>query len=177
MFRIDPAPTVRWYDVDYPEVIGLRRQIYPDRENYTTIASSVTDSGWADDVPADRPTLVVAEGLTYYLTPDGGPALLRRLVERFPGGEMCFDVYSRSGLKLQMLNPVLRRSGAKLSWGVEDPAELERLGLTLVECLDAGYFADHEAVARLPRASQLALRAAARVPVLRKMGRMLRFRY
>ncbi len=32
--RIDPGPQVRWYDVDYPDVIELRQQLYPDRVGY-----------------------------------------------------------------------------------------------------------------------------------------------
>src|SRR5438045_1681839 len=27
MFRVDPPPTVEWYDIDFPEVIALRRQL------------------------------------------------------------------------------------------------------------------------------------------------------
>lgn len=30
VFRIDPPATVRWYDVDMPDVIELRRRLYPD---------------------------------------------------------------------------------------------------------------------------------------------------
>src|SRR5215213_9570373 len=29
VFRIDPPATVDWYDVDFPDVIDLRRQLYP----------------------------------------------------------------------------------------------------------------------------------------------------
>ena len=30
VFRVDPPSTVNWFDIDYPEVIDLRRQLYPD---------------------------------------------------------------------------------------------------------------------------------------------------
>lgn len=30
MFRIAPPPTVDWYDIDFPEVIVLRRRILPE---------------------------------------------------------------------------------------------------------------------------------------------------
>ena len=29
VFRIDPPATVRWYDVDLPDVIELRKRLYP----------------------------------------------------------------------------------------------------------------------------------------------------
>src|SRR5262245_5611340 len=39
--RIDPPATVRWYDLDYPDVIVLRERLYPTREGYTLIGASV----------------------------------------------------------------------------------------------------------------------------------------
>ena len=38
-FRIRPGPDVAWYDVDYPEVIDLRRQLYPASRGYQMIAA------------------------------------------------------------------------------------------------------------------------------------------
>src|SRR5512135_653252 len=68
VFRMNPPATVRWYDVDLPDVIELRRRIYPERHDYRMIATSVTDLGWLDKVPADRSVAVVAEGLMQYLS-------------------------------------------------------------------------------------------------------------
>ncbi|MGI5212127.1 class I SAM-dependent methyltransferase [Plantactinospora sp. CA-290183] len=175
--RLDPPPTVRWFDVDFPTVIALREQIYPGRDGYRMIGASVTDPGWLAQVPTDRPTLVVAEGLTMYLPPEEGAALLRRLAATLPGGEMTFDFYSRTGIKLQKTNPVVRRAGATLRWGIEDPRELEPLGLTLVECLDASYFATSDVLSRLSPAMRWRVRLAALVPAFRSMGRMLRYRF
>ena len=31
VFRIDPPASVQWFDVDYPDVIDLRRQLFPER--------------------------------------------------------------------------------------------------------------------------------------------------
>ena len=71
VLRLDPRPSVRWFDVDQEPVIELRRQLYDDREGATTIAASVTDPGWWSQLPDDLPRLVLAEGLLMYLAPDG----------------------------------------------------------------------------------------------------------
>lgn len=55
MFRVDPQPVVRWYDLDYPEVIGLRQRLLPARGSYHLAGCAVTDPGWLGDVPTDRP--------------------------------------------------------------------------------------------------------------------------
>src|SRR5215469_15673988 len=67
VFRLNPNASVRWFDVDYPEVIEVRRRLYPKRANYFMIGSSVTDPGFLDEVPTDRPAMIVAEGVMMYL--------------------------------------------------------------------------------------------------------------
>src|SRR6185437_12381265 len=107
-YRLDPGPGVTWYDVDYPEVIALRERVYPDRPNYRLVPASVTDPAWPAEVAVDRPTLFLGEGLTMYLTKEDGLALLRRVVDRFPSGELQFDSFNTLGIRTQVTNSVVR---------------------------------------------------------------------
>lgn len=124
VFRINPDPHVEWYDVDFPSVIALRRQIYPTREHYHLIASSATDTTWLDAIPADRPVLFLAEGISMYLTQDEGTGLLRRIVERFPSGELQIDFYNWLAIKSQKAQTLVRRSGSTLHWAVNQPDDI-----------------------------------------------------
>jgi methyltransferase (TIGR00027 family) len=124
VYRLNPGPGVRWYDVDYPDVIELRQRVYPERTNYQLLPTSVTDPSWLGAIPADRPTLFLAEGLTMYLTRDDGLALLRRVVDRSPSGELQFDSFSSLGIRMQVINSVVRRSGSKLHWAIDQPADI-----------------------------------------------------
>lgn len=177
VFRIDPPATVRWFDVDFPEVIDLRRQVYPDRKSTTMLGASVTDPDWLAKVPTDRPTLVVAEGLTVYLVPEDGFALFRRIVAHFPTGEVFFDAYSKLGIKTQKVNSVVRRAKATLRWGIDDPHELEETGLTLVSRQTAEEFVVPGDMAYLPKIQQWVYRLFLLVPQVRKMGQLLRYRF
>ncbi|RSN35524.1 class I SAM-dependent methyltransferase [Amycolatopsis sp. WAC 01416] len=178
VYRVDPPPSVRWFDVDYPEVVDLRARIYPERDGYRTIGSSVTDFAWIDEIPSDKPGLVIAEGLTMYLRPSEGEELLRRLIAHFPqGGEMVFDTFSRLGIKLQKLNPVVRKAKATLYWGIDEISELERLGLTLVSGLDSTDYATPEVKERISTSMRAQLWVAGLFPAFKKMGRILRFRF
>lgn len=94
VYRVDPPAATRWYDVDLPELIALRQQLYPARPGYTMIETSVTDPAWLDQAAADLPVIVVAEGLVMHVPTPEVAALLRRITERFPRGEIVFDVYS-----------------------------------------------------------------------------------
>lgn len=176
VFRIDPPATVRWFDIDFPDVIDLRRRLYPERENTTMIGASVTDD-WLDAVPGDRTTLVVAEGLTMYLDPAAGLELFRRVVEHLPTGEVFFDAYSKLGVRAQKTNAIVRRAKATLRWGIDDPSELAGTGLVPVSVRTADAFVPEEAWTRLPPVTRVVYRTALRVPVLRNMGKLMHFRF
>ncbi|WP_406217701.1 class I SAM-dependent methyltransferase [Streptomyces decoyicus] len=173
--RLDPGPGVRWYDIDYPEVIALRRELYPERAGCTAIPSSVTDPAWTAQIPSDRPTIIVAEGLLMYLTEEDGTALLRRLMAHVPGGELAFDAFSRFAIRAQRLNRVVVKAGARLHWGT-DPAGIARLSpeLEIVEHLSA---LEIPGIEKLPAAYRLAARASLKVPAVRDMARMYHCRF
>ncbi|THK34797.1 class I SAM-dependent methyltransferase [Ensifer sp. MPMI2T] len=176
VFRLDPQPPVRWFDVDFPDVIALRRRLYPDRENYAMIEASITSEPWLCQCPADRPAMIVAEGVLPYLEQDRVPQLLHRLVGHFPLGEFAFDAYSRLMIWLLTLNPAIRATGADLHWALDDPAELARQvpSLTLVEdrCNWSGAVA-----ARMSPLAQITLQMLEAMPMLPPMGRLLRYRF
>jgi O-methyltransferase involved in polyketide biosynthesis len=174
VYRLDPGPGVRWFDVDYPEVVELRRELFPERAGYEQIGASVTDPAWLERVPADRPALVIAEGLTMYLTRADGEALLRRLVGHFPrGGQLVFDGFSTLGIRMQKLNRVVRTAGATLHWGIDGCAVLLAAEPRL-RCVTAvSEFAD-EGWDRLRRRDRALVRVARRLPFMREMAVLYR---
>lgn len=181
VFRIDPGPGIRWFDLDYPEVIDLRRRLYPQRENYTLIGSSVTDTAWLELIPKDRPAMIVAEGLLPYLVLEEVHKLLQRLTTHLPSGELAFDGYNSLGLRFLRNLPSVRATGAKLHWPLDDLRELEqqvpRLAL-LNEFLaydPEGY--DPEQVARMSWLARLTIHLFAMVPPLARMGRLVHYRF
>lgn len=178
VFRIDPPATVRWFDVDYPDVIALREQVYPgDREGYTMIGSSVTDLDWLSQVPAGAPALVVAEGLSMYLDPDEGRDLLRALSAHLPSGEMVFDTFNRFAIRMQKANPVVRRAHATLRWAIDDPRDLEPLGLTVLRHLDAGEMVPESVRAGMSAAYRFQFTLLKVVPVFRTVAQFLHVRF
>ena len=126
VFRLDPGPGVQWYDVDYPQVIALREAVFPSRPRYHLIATSATDASWLDQIPANRPVLLMAEGISMYLTEDDGVALLRRVVDRFPSGELQIDFYNRLAIRSQKTHTLVRRTGSTLHWAVDSPQDILR---------------------------------------------------
>ncbi|MFC7623913.1 class I SAM-dependent methyltransferase [Microlunatus sp. GCM10028923] len=173
VWRVNPGPGVAWYDIDLPDVIALRRTLFGDRTGSTMIASSVTDPAWLAEVPQDRPTLVVAEGLVYYLTETGGRALLRRLVDSFPTGQMIFDGFSRLGIRLQRLNGAVHKAAATLHWGIDWPTELETIHWRL-HCTDVVGVFDASDFSVLSTRYQVLAALGKNVPAMANMARYYR---
>ena len=145
-FRINPPPTVLWFDLDQPGVIELRRKLYDETDAHRMIGSSVTDPGWLEPIPTGRPTLVVAEGLLMYLAEREVRELLGRLTDRFDSGELLFDTLSPSGPRLSKIF-----TNGIVKWGIRDAHEIEawNLGLRFIE--QASALAGHESIPVTPQ--------------------------
>ena len=176
--RVDPPSTARWYDIDLPDVIDLRRRVLPpaDGAGERTIASSVTDPRLLEGIPGDAPVIAVAEGLTMYLSTADGEALLRRIVEHFPSGALLFDVLSPLGVRLTRYQGIVRSSGARLEWGVDDPRELERAVPGLRLDTEWTYF-DAPELDRYSPVTRRLLRLAGQSRSFRNLGRILCYRF
>jgi O-methyltransferase involved in polyketide biosynthesis len=131
--------TLTWLGVDLPEVIQLRRQWLPDAETCTTIAQSMFELSWLDEVARlNKPVIFLAEGVfPYFSTRDVKPILMA-MAERFPTGELVFDAMAPFVSWLHKSSSILKRSGAEARWDAKNPAELETWGLRLLERW--GYF-------------------------------------
>jgi O-methyltransferase involved in polyketide biosynthesis len=176
VYRIDPPPGVRWFDVDYPDVIELRQKLYPERAGYRMLGSSVTDPGWLDEVPGDRPAWIVAEGLTYYLSESHMKTLLNRLTGHFPSGQMAFDAVSQLGAKLAKNNAKIRATGATIGWWIDDPRDIKLLDPKLELITELRPLEAHR-YDRLPGSFRALLRVMDLFPSLRRVNRLLRYRF
>jgi O-methyltransferase involved in polyketide biosynthesis len=128
--RVDDG-TVEWFDLDLPEVIGLRRSLIGDeRPRYHLVSSSVFENGWMDGVAALAPpsVLFMAEGVFMYCDQGEVQSLICTLLKRFPGSEMAFDAFSPFLVKMN--NRRTRRSGmgTLYRWGLQTGEELENWG-------------------------------------------------
>lgn len=101
-------------------------------------ALQVNKVGWLKDLPNDRPTLVVAEGLFPFLTAAEGKRVIHDVVSYFGRGEILTDHVSPTVARLSGSIKFLRTSGSRFQWGVGDPKkEIEPLHskLALKGCL------------------------------------------
>ena len=109
-----------WYDLDFPEVIAIRRRYIPETPRSRYIASSVLDLSWCDQIgDGSHGLLFIACGVLFFLEEGQAKALFQELAGRFPGSEIVFDGMSRVFMAIAN-RTVLRRtamgSQAAMRW-------------------------------------------------------------
>ena len=124
-FRVNLLAGVEWFDVDYPDVIDLRRQLFPGRDHYHMIGAPLDDLHWLDEVPRGRPGLTIAEGVLHYLSETDVKALLNATVAHFPSGQLLFDICNTMIVKQAGKN--VGGTGATYRWGLDDPRDIRQL--------------------------------------------------
>ena len=174
VFRIDPPASVQWFDVDYPDVIGLRRQLFPTRGSYHLIGVPLDDLRWLDDVSRDRPGLLLAEGVFHYLSEAEVKAILNAVVAHFHGGQMIFDICNSFIVKRAGSN--VGGTGATYKWGLDDPQDIKRLEPKL-ELVKEYKPSEVVAFSRFPLWWQALYRVQERNLTLRRMERIVVYRY
>ncbi|KAK7753569.1 hypothetical protein SLS62_004427 [Diatrype stigma] len=173
--RVKRGPNVRWIDVDFPDVVDLRSKVYEKPEgDYQLVPGDVTDDEWLQQIPNDRPTAVVFEGLTPYLTEGTGTHLIRRLVDRFKKGQLIFDTVGPVTLRFQRAVKPVKKAGASFTWGVDDPHALEKLHprLKLRDCLRPPEMKGFENV---PLQFRFMMTTYRHIPYFRNFGLYLRY--
>ncbi|MGE5138416.1 MAG: class I SAM-dependent methyltransferase [Rudaea sp.] len=184
VFRVDSPAGAKWFDVDYPDVIDLRRQLFPEprmasqqrgnRGAYHLIGARLDDLRWLDEVPRDRPGLFIAEGVLHYLSETEVKSLLNVVVAHFPGGQLIFDICNPFIVKRAGSN--VGGTGATYKWGLDDPEDIKQLEpkLELVK-----EFRPREVVAfsRFPLWWRALYRVQELNPTLRRMERIVVYRF
>lgn len=138
VLRVKPEKG-EWYDLDFPEVIELCKNFYDETDHYHMISSSVTDHSWLEQVKGHGPAYIVAEGLLMYLREGEVKQLFIALQQRLPSSEISFDAYSRLTARSANNHPSIKKTGARLHWGLDDFAEIKDWGIGL-HLMEEWYF-------------------------------------
>ena len=121
--RVDNGQ-LRWYDLDMPDVIALRRKFIPESERRKFISSSFLEEAWLKEIRVEGQVLFIAAGLFYYFSEEQVMDFMIRLADEFPVAEIVFDVCSPQGVRVAN-RMVIRSSGlgakSDLQWGLESP--------------------------------------------------------
>lgn len=157
--RVDNGE-VRWFDLDLPDVIGLRRQFFEDAPRRTMLAASVLETAWMDPVAATGgPWMFLSEAVLIYLDAPDAKRALHQIADRFPGARIALDTTDQAIVAGQSKHDAMRHlpPASWFRWACDNPEEVEDLGLELIES-QTFVDADRDIIACLPRAMRLVVR-------------------
>ncbi len=132
--RVDNGKVI-FYDLDLPEIIGIRKGFFEETERYHLLASSVLDFEWMAVVRQHNgPFLFMAEGVFMYLEGGDVRSLVLKLQETFPGSGLVCEVVNSFWLRpllKKMLDSKLQRQvhlgkDATFRSGISDGREMEQ---------------------------------------------------
>jgi O-methyltransferase involved in polyketide biosynthesis len=164
---------VNWYDVDFPEVIAIRRRFFEETDHYHLIGSSVTELTWLEKIPLEKEKyIVIAEGLFMYLKESEIKLLVEKLTEMLGNFTLVFDAFSSFAARKVKNHPSIKKTGAVVHWGIDNPKELENWG-PKIRFVDEKYFTANEEIEKLDFGTRTAFKIANLFPLARKAHRVL----
>ncbi|MDT0269007.1 class I SAM-dependent methyltransferase [Streptomyces sp. DSM 44915] len=112
----------RWFDLDLPDVIALRREFFADTPRRTMLAGSVTEDGWLAEIrqQPQRPVLFSAEAVLPFLSAEQVRGVVERIARAFPGCWLALDSNSPELVAAQDQHDALSKVAARLRWACPD---------------------------------------------------------
>ncbi|MBW4668490.1 MAG: class I SAM-dependent methyltransferase [Cyanomargarita calcarea GSE-NOS-MK-12-04C] len=117
--RVDNGE-VRWFDLDLPDSIAVRRQFFEETERRQFISASALDTDWIEQVKAvsTEPCMFLAEGVLMYLSEQQVKLLFANLLQEFASCFFAFDSMSPLMVRNQKYHDSLKYTSAKFDWGI-----------------------------------------------------------
>ncbi len=124
--RIDNGQ-ITWYDMDFQEVIDIKRNFFEETPRYKFISLSASDFDWINKIQEKRNVLFLAEGVFMYLEEKNVKDILLNIVNNFENSKIVFDLCTKFIVKKSksFLPPMLRES-AVFHFGVDKGTEIEK---------------------------------------------------
>ena len=125
-YRVDNG-RIRWYNLDLPETIAVRRRFLTETGRVSMIAKSAMDETWADDIDeTENRTLIVMEGLVMYLTEADVKQILSIIDRRFRSAKVIMETMNPWIVK-HMKEKSIEATRAKFTWGIKSGKDLKNL--------------------------------------------------
>ncbi|TLH68328.1 class I SAM-dependent methyltransferase [Mycolicibacterium phocaicum] len=181
-YRVAPPPTVDWYTVDLAAISALRDQMLPANPHSHTVVASVAETNWAATIPADRPTMLVADGLFAFLTEPVIAGVFRSVTAHFHRGELAFNDYGQFGpvslaafkyLPQKMFKDV----GSQLGYAGFKDARHPLTWNPRMQLVEEASLAHQPEVDLFPRVLRIATRLTGRTRAGARKARILRYRF
>ncbi|MCM1124394.1 MAG: class I SAM-dependent methyltransferase [Eubacterium sp.] len=123
--RVDNGK-VRWFNVDLPDSIEVRKKVFTETEREHMLAGDILETDWIMDIPKANVVIVIAEGLLMYFSKEQVGTILHNITDSFDRGFLLAELMHPKMMKEKMHDTV-KHTKAKFGWGTETGRDLLKL--------------------------------------------------
>ena len=116
---------LKWYDVDFADVIAERKRYYTETDSYQMLAGDLRDGVFLAEIPKAKNAIVVLEGVSMYVTNEELRAFMARVSTHFDGLVLLTDCYTMLAAKFSKYKNPINDVGVTTVYGVDNPRVLE----------------------------------------------------
>lgn len=117
-YRMDNG-RITWYNVDLPEVINVRNQIYAEHDRVSNIGISATNPKWAKKIKVSGKMLFIIEGLSMYLTREENAQMLSIINDNFDNAYVLMEFLAKRWVSKEKVEKSIKNTGAKFVFGAD----------------------------------------------------------
>ena len=126
-YRMDNG-RITWYNLDLPETIEVRDSVYNESGRVMSIACSVLEPEWVNQVEKRGKMLFIIEGLSMYLTAEQVKTMLMIIRDNFDNAYVCMECLSPMFVGKEKVEKSIQTTGAKFKWGANSFDDLGDIG-------------------------------------------------
>lgn len=123
--RVDNGRT-RWFNVDLPDSIEVRKKVFKETEREHMIAGNVLEREWMENIPKGNVTIVIAEGLLMYFSKEQVGTILRNIAGNLGRGFLLAELMHPKMMN-EKRHDTVKHTDAKFGWGTATGKELSEL--------------------------------------------------
>ncbi|MCM1106461.1 MAG: class I SAM-dependent methyltransferase [Blautia sp.] len=123
--RVDNGK-VRWFNVDLPDSIEVRKKVFTETEREHMLAGDILETGWIKGIPKADVVIVIAEGLLMYFSKEQVGTVLHSITDFFDRGFLLAELMHPKMMKEKMHDTV-KHTNARFGWGTKTGNDLLEL--------------------------------------------------
>ena len=114
---------IRWFDVDLPDQIAVRKKVYKDRERCVMMDGDALDGAWTKNIPKADMYIIVMEGVLEYFSKEQVKTCLHMLCDSFPHGYLLAELHPPFIEKHAKHHDAVKHTNAAYGWGTKSGKE------------------------------------------------------
>jgi O-methyltransferase involved in polyketide biosynthesis len=123
-YRMDNG-RITWYNLDLPETIEIRNQVFEPVERVSNIGCSVLDPLWADFIQVRGKMLFIIEGLSMYLTAEENKKMLNNIYNNFDNACVLMECLAKKWVNKENVEHSIEKTGAVFRFGADSFEDLK----------------------------------------------------